>query len=331
MPIATMRIAIVGADDNGSLARNFAQGARAQGVDAHEVFADRLVAGWRPLFLARRFRLDAAAAAPLARALERRLAALDPDLVVVVKGRFIDAACIDRLRRRLRGPIINYYPDDPLWPGHDDRRLLAALQRYDEVVVWGDRVAEGLIDLGISSRVVPFGYDPMSYGPPRQRLAPRYDAVLVGQRYDAREAFVGQLTDLRLLVSGAGWQDARTAAVRRLAATRTYAAREINDLYAASAFGLNILHPSNLPAHNMRTFEIPATGTAMVATRTPEHERLFGDDGAVLVEEPAEARARIVELLADEEALRRLGERGRERIEPFTYGRRMEELLAPWR
>lgn len=326
-----MRIAFVGADDNGSLTRSFAQGARDQGLDAHEVFADRLVAGWRPLFLARRVGLDGIAAAPLARALERRLAALDPDLVVVVKGRFIDAGCIRRLRRRLRGPIINYYPDDPLWPGHDDRRLLAALQRYDEVVVWGDRVAEGLGELGISSRVVPFGYDPSSYGPPRRRLTPHYDAVLVGQRYDAREAFVEPLTDLRLLVSGVGWHDARADAVRRLVATRTYSAAEINDLYAASAFGLNILSPWNLTAHNMRTFEIPATGTAMVATRTPEHERLFGDDGAVLVEEPAEARARILELLADDGALRRLGERGRECIEPFTYARRMQELLAPWR
>ncbi len=326
-----MRVVFVGADDNGSLARCFAQGAGENGLDAHALFADRLVAGWGPLFLARRLGIDAIAAVPLARVLERRLSALDPDLVVVVKGRFIDATCIDRLRRRVRGPIVNYYPDDPLWPGHDDRRLLAALQRYDEVVVWGERVAEGLQRLGISSRVVPFGYDPTSYAPPRDRVAPRYDVVLVGQRYAAREAFVEPLADLRLLVSGVGWDAAQADVVRRLATTRTYSAAEINRLYAQAAFGLNILSPWNLPAHNMRTFEIPATGTAMVVTRTPEHERLFGEDGAVLVDEPAEARARILELLDDEEELRRLGERGRERVAPFTYARRMEELLAPWR
>jgi hypothetical protein len=306
-----VRVVFVGADDNGSLTRCFTRGACDKGLDAHAVFANRLVAGWRPLFLARRFGLDAIAAAPLARALERRLSVLDPDLVVVVKGRFIDAACIDRLRRRLRGPIINYYPDDPLWAGHDDRRLLAALQRYDEVVVWGERVAEGLRQLGISSRVVPFGYDPTFYAPPRDRVARRYDVVLVGQRYEAREAFVEPLADLRLLVSGVGWDAAQADAVRRLAATRTYSAAEINRLYAQAAFGLNILHPSNLPAHNMRTFEIPATATAMVVTRTPDHERLFGDDGAVLVDEPAEALARILDLLGDEAQLRRLGERGR--------------------
>ncbi|MGI8731570.1 MAG: CgeB family protein [Solirubrobacteraceae bacterium] len=326
-----MRIAIVGANDNGSLTRSFTDGARDQGLDAHAVFADRLIAGWRPLFLARRFGVDGIASAPLSRALERRLSALDPDLIVVVKGRFIDGCCIERLRRRLRCPIINYYPDDPLWPGHDDRRLVAALHRYDEVVVWGERVAEGLQQLGISARVVPFGYDPTSYAPPRDSVAHRYDVVLVGQRYEAREAFVEPLTDLRLLVSGVGWDAAQADAVRRIASTRTYSAAEINRLYAESAFGLNILSPWNLPAHNMRTFEIPATGTAMVVTRTPEHERLFGEDGAVLVDEPAEARERILELLDDDEELRRLGERGRERIAPFTYTRRMRELLTPWR
>lgn len=326
-----MRVAIVGADDNGSLTRSFVQGARDQGLDAHPVFADRLVAGWRPLFLARRFGADGIIAAPLARMLERRLVALEPDVVVVVKGRFIDRACLDRLRRRLACPIINYYPDDPLWPGHDDRRLHSVLGRYDEVVVWGERVAEGLRGLSIPSRVVPFGYDPTTYAPPRERPTPRYDVVLVGQRYDARDAFIQQLTDLRLLVSGVGWDSATTDAVRRVAGTRTYSAQEICRLYGQAAFGLNILAPWNLPAHNMRTFEIPATGTPIVVTRTPEHERLFGEDGAVLVDDPAQARVRILDLLADEDARRRIGERGRERIAPFTYARRMGELLAPWR
>jgi len=326
-----VRIAIVGADGNGSLARSFVRGALANGVDACEVFADRLVAGWRPFFLARRLGVDGVVTAPPARALERRLSRLEPDLVIVVKGRFIDAACIERLRRRLGRPVINYYPDDPLWPGHDDRRLLGALKQYDEVVVWCERVADGLAGLGVKSRIVPFGYDPAMYAPHAHPVERRYDAVLVGQRYDVREAFVRSLVDLRLLVSGVGWDAAQTEEVRQVAATRTYSAPEICRLYAQSAFGLNILSPWNVPAHNMRTFEIPASGTAMVATRTPEHERLFGEDGAVLVDDPQEARSRILELLADEDQRREIGARGRDRIAPFTYARRMDEMLAPWR
>lgn len=326
-----MRVAIVGADDNGSLARSFVSGAREGGVDAHAVFADRLIAGSRSLFLARRVGADGLVALPRAQLLERRLAALEPDLVVVVKGRFIDAACVDRLRRRLRCPIVNYYPDDPLWPGHDDQRMLRALGRYDEVVVWSHRVADGLRKIRIQARVVPFGYDPTTYAPPPDRRPPRYDVVLIGQRYDARDEFVQVLTDLRLVVSGVGWDRARSAAVRQIAATRTYSAQDICRLYGETAFGLNILSPWNIPDHNMRTFEIPATGTAMVATRTPEHEELFGEGGAVLVDDPGDARQRILDLLADEAELRRVGERGRQRIAPFTYARRMQELLAPWR
>jgi spore maturation protein CgeB len=326
----SVRIAVVGADEKGSLARSFVDGARALGHEAYPVFADAVIAGRRPLFLARRLRLDGAVGAPILWDLERRLARVRPELVLVVKGRFIDASSVRRMRARLKCPILNYYPDDPLWPGHDDRRLLVALEFYDEVIVWADRVAEGLAARGVNARVVPFGYDPKGYVPKNHNGEREFDAILVGQRYEEREEFVAALTDIRLLVSGTGWDAARHDVVRQIASTRTYSGAEISRLYARSAFGLNFLSPWNLGSHNMRTFEIPATGTAMVATWTPDHERLFGDDGAILVRSPEEARARILEMLGNEAEIRRVGERGRERIAAFTYARRMAEVLAPW-
>ena len=326
-----MRIAIVGADGNGSLARCFINGAREQGVEAHPVFAPALIGGRRPLFVARRVNLDAALVAPLVGGLTRRIAAIEPDLVLVVKGRFIDARGVARLRRVLGVPILNYYPDDPCWPGHDDRRMQAALPHYDEVLVWSERVADGVRGLGASARVVAFGYDPTNYAPPAGEVRRRHDVALIGQRYGIRDAYVEPLADLRVLVSGTGWSESPSPVVRGIASTRTYSAAEIALIYAESGVALNILAPWNVPNHNMRTFEIPATATPMVATRTPEHEQLFGDDGAILVDSPEEARERILDLLSDPDRLRAIGKRGRERIAPFTYARRMQELLAPWR
>jgi spore maturation protein CgeB len=80
----------------------------------------------------------------------------------------------------------------------------------------------------------------------------------------------------------------------------------------------------------MRTFEVPASRTAMVATRTPEHEALFGEEGAVLVSTPDEAREAVRELVADDERRARIARVGRERVEPHTYTARMREILAPW-
>jgi spore maturation protein CgeB len=325
-----MRVAVVGADDNGSLALCFVRGARESGHDARAIFADRLVAGWRPLFLARRLGIDAVAARPLTRALERRVATAEPEIVLVVKGRFIDARCIERLRRSLRCPILNYYPDHPLWPGHDDLQVIEALRVYDEVLIWGDHVATELRERDVRARVVPFGYDPATYAPPASRPSRVHDIVMVGQRYIEREAFVRALADLRVFVSGVGWDAALTPQVRAVAGTQRYSGTEICQLYWSSALALNSLAPWNVPAHNMRTFEIPATGTPMIATRTPEHERIFGEDGAVLVSDPDEARSRVLKLLEDEEALRRIGDRGRMCVAGHTYAARMAELLKPW-
>jgi spore maturation protein CgeB len=107
-------------------------------------------------------------------------------------------------------------------------------------------------------------------------------------------------------------------------------ADETCGIYWRSGVGLNVLAEWNVPAHNMRSFEIPATGTVMVATRTPEHIELFGDDGAVLVSNPAEGRAAVDELLHDEEARASVAARGLERVRPHTFAARMGELLAPW-
>jgi spore maturation protein CgeB len=325
-----MRIAIVGADDNGSLTRSFVRGSRDRGHEAVAVFSDHLVAGWRPLFLARRLSAEAPLAALFLRSLERRLVEFAPELILVVKGRFITRASIDRIRARIGCPLLNYYPDHPLWPGHGDPALIAALRSYDEVVVWADHVAAALDSSGVNTRVVGFGFDPGTYAPPAALLARRYDAVLIGQRYEERASFVSALSGMQALISGVGWKHTEGGDSVFVDA-KTFRGDEICRLYWHSAVALNILAPWNVPAHNMRTFEIPASETVMVATRTPEHERLFGDDAAILVDTPDEARARILALLDDDDGLHATAVRGRKAVAPFTYASRMDEILEPWK
>jgi hypothetical protein len=68
----------------------------------------------------------------------------------------------------------------------------------------------------------------------------------------------------------------------------------------------------------------------MVATRTPEHEALFGEDGALLVDSPEEASEAVRALLADPGRREQVARTGRERVEPHTYANRMREILRPW-
>jgi spore maturation protein CgeB len=316
-----------------SLAASLAAGARDRGFDARLVEADALVTGRGWLLRARRAGIESIAAAHLVSALERRLMHIEPNLVLVVKGRLIGARTVALLRRVLSVPLVNYYPDDPLWPRYSDPQVVAALREYDEVVVWGDHVAERLVDAGVErTRVIPFGYDDAVYRPPSTPPPERYwDAAMIGQCYERRVRFLEPLADRRVLISGTGWtRCVRGGPLEGRVSDRTYPGAEVCSIYWRSAIGLNILEESNIPATNMRSFEIPASGTAMVVTRTPVHERLFGDDGAVLVDAPEEMAEAVRDLLQDEDRLRVVARRGLECVRPHTYAARMATLLAPW-
>lgn len=327
-----MRVTIVGAAGVGALATSFAEGATQLAHEAAVIDVPDLAGGSRALFLARRVHLEEMVATPVKLRLRRTLEALQPDLVLVVKGRFLSARSVSRLRHELNVPILNYYPDHPLWPGHDDAQMVEALEEYDELLVWGHELAARLRERGLRQvRVIPFGYDANVYSPRPDGLPFRWDAAVIGQCYEQRLRFTEALAEFELHVTGLGWS--RAAADGPLAGKvgeQTLPGRETCSRYWRSRVALNVLADSNVPAHNMRSYEIPASRTAMVATRTPDHEALFGEDGAMLVSTPQEAREAVGMLLADDELRERIARTGRERVEPHTYAARMREVLAPW-
>jgi len=201
---------------------------------------------------------------------------------------------------------------------------------YDEIVVWAPHVAAALAGEGIKAvRVIQFGYDPAIYHPPSAPLEVRWDVAMIGQHYPSRFPYVEALAAQRLTVSGLGWT--RAAAGTVLAGKvgdSSFDGPETCRIYWSSAFGLNPLAPWNIPAHNMRSFEVPASGAVLISQRTPDHLRLFGEHGAVLVESPAEARDAVKALLCDPPRREAVSARGVERVAPHTYDSRVAELLA---
>jgi spore maturation protein CgeB len=252
--------------------------------------------------------------------------------MIVIKGQFIPGSWIEELRKSIAVPIVNYYPDHPLWSSHTDRQLQQALLSYDEVLTWSDLVAESLSGHGMTSvRVVPFAYDPDLYRAPTNHIEPRWDASLIGQFYPSRLSFLLAVADFDLIVSGRGWK--RGAAGTPIGARvgeQNYPGREVCRLYWESKVAFNIVAPWNAQTHNMRTYEIPAARTVMIATRTPEHEALFGDDGAILVESPQEARSALLALVRDPDRRLAVAEEGHRRVSGHTYSKRMASLLSKW-
>ncbi|MGB9183728.1 MAG: glycosyltransferase [Solirubrobacteraceae bacterium] len=322
-----MRITVVAPAGEGQLGPSLVSGFLAQGHDTSLVDAPRLTSGHGVYVRARRLHVAGPLLGLAGGNLVERVAQQRPDLVVVVKGRFVSAQTVRRLRRATGAVLVNWCPDDPLYPAFREAGWLQSLREFDVVAIWSQALCGRLRAEGIRCLAVPFGYDPIWYAddPPEPR---RWDVVFVGQWSPEREAHIRALQDLAVGVTGSGWE----AAARRshLAATvipGRFFGREAASLYRSAAVGLNILHPQNAGTHNMRTWELPATATPMVATDSREHRTIFVNGGALLANGPTAMRAAVAEILTGPVNPRELGLAGRAAVAGGTYAERTATLL----
>jgi glycosyltransferase involved in cell wall biosynthesis len=252
-----------------------------------------------------------------------------PDLVLVIRGRFLRARDVEHLRRLTGAPVVNYYPDNPLHGRLREAPFLRSLPAYDLVLVWCWGLAHQLDALGLRrpAGVVAFGYDPDLFAPAPAGTAPRFDVAFVGSGSPHRLEWVRQLADLRLALTGPGWRRlTRGTPLSRAVLPGKHWGRAAARVYWSAHVGINILDPQNLIGHNMRTWELPATGRASVVTRTKDHEQLFGAHGALLVEHPEELRAAVERLLADPLERETMGRTGRAAVARGTWRLRAREL-----
>jgi len=290
-----------------------------------------LLGGNRILLSGRRLGAEALVAAPLVRNATRSVTRLKPDAVVVIKGRFVPSGMVERLRAELGAPIVNYYPDDPFWPEFGDEPVVRALRSYDLVCVWSRSLEERLRHADVrQTMVLPFAYDPSDY-PGRPDGHPySYDAAFVGQWQPVREEFLNALADLKLVISGRGWARAtRGKPLSRHVVAGDHFGHRAAEIYWSSKIGINILHGQNVrvSGHNMRSWELPATRTPTVATRTVCHEQMYGES-AVLVSSPQELSARVRELLVNDERRAFLGAAGAKAVKHGTYRARARSLVS---
>jgi glycosyltransferase involved in cell wall biosynthesis len=250
--------------------------------------------------------------------------------VLVIRGRFLHHDDVDLMRETTGAPVVNYYPDHPLHGRLSEPQFLRALPAYDLVVVWSKALSDQLAALGVRRRaVVAFAYDPELYSPPPRGSAARFDVAFVGGASSHRVDWLSELAGLRVAVTGPRWRRlARGTPLARSVLRGKHWGHDAARVYWSAHVGINVVDPQNLLGHNMRTWELPATGTASVATRTADHEALFGGGGAVLVDRPEQLRPAVERLLADPDERDAVGRAGREAVKEGTWRARARELAV---
>ena len=89
-----------------------------------------------------------------------------------------------------------------------------------------------------------------------------------------------------------------------------------------------MLSPHNVPGHNMRTFEIPASGAVMLATYTAEQARFFPEgEAAWYYRSPGELDDLLDRLLADAELRERTAQAALKVTRDHDYVQRARAML----
>jgi hypothetical protein len=243
---------------------------------------------------------------------------LRPDVTLVIKGRGIDLESVRRATVSTRVAI--YYPDNPFWGFTDTRDALRRLAVAHLAIVWSRRIRDLLSPMCQRVAMIPFGYDERWF-PLTDPATPRAGAAFLGTWHPRRERYLRALQGLPTTLAGFGWDRAKNLKV----APPTYGATAGSVLQRA-AIGINIFHPHNAGAHNMRTRELAASGVMQLTDPGTDGTPLRDGEGCRWFHSPENLRQLVEHYLARPDEARDIARRAQELVGHETYRHRAKQF-----
>jgi spore maturation protein CgeB len=255
-----------------------------------------------------------------------------PDVLVATGLAPLERSALQRIKG-VGTRLVNYLTDDPWNSAHRAKWFLEALPAYDVVFSPRRLPIDDIRKAGARCvQFLPFAYCPQLHfpenGPPKTRVD---DIVFSGGADRDRVPVIQAVirSGVRLGLYGSLWE--------RFPETRahTRGQADIQTLryaHSTAKVALCLVRRANRDGHTMRTFEVAAMRSCMLAEHTEEHEEILGADGEAVVyfRSEAEMIERMRWLLDRDEERVRLGAALHARITGGrnTYRDRLETMLA---
>jgi spore maturation protein CgeB len=235
------------------------------------------------------------------------------------------------------GPYrVNYLTDDPWNPSHRCKWFLDSLPAFD--AIYSPRRAN-LDDLkkagGRHIHYLPFAYAPKAHFPAaplaaNERRLLESDVLFVGTADHDRLPFIEALLSagLRVALYGMYWDKHITT---RESSRGLVGPELLRKAIACAGVCLCLVRRANRDGHVMRSFEAPASRSAMLVEDTQEHRELFGENGEAVIyfKSISEMVFGAKRICADEPLRQRLAENAFHAItsRPNTYQDRLADIL----
>ena len=256
-----------------------------------------------------------------------RAAEVRPDAIFVYRGTHVTRETLQRIRERLPGTVlVGYNNDDPFAPGYSRllwRHFLAAVPHYDLMLAYRPHNIEDFRRAGARRvRLLRSWYVPERNR--RVELTPdereRYccDVVFAGHyEPDGRIALVERIVregfHFRLFGPEWGRVTGRSQILGRLGPVTPLNVEEYNKALCGGEIALCLLSTLNRDTYTRRCFEIPATGTFMLAQYSDDLAQLFREGSEAVFfrseDEMVEKLRYFLEHPVEREAIARAGQR----------------------
>ncbi len=254
-----------------------------------------------------------------------------PDLVLVIKGQRISPETLTVAKQILSDRLlVNFNPDSPWESANSSRRLLESIPVYDAHFSWNKQLIPTFENAGAKKvYYLPFAYDPLLHHPLRTDVSNvQYDAIFVGTYTPERDRLLGKLEHCDIRIVGNGWHQAKFVPKDRILSDALYGEDAVRVL-GLGVCSINILRAQNATSHNMRTFEIPATGHTMLTTRSAEQSEWFIEGEQMeCFSTQQELLTKIQTLASRRKYAAAIAKNGYERVREETYEKRARTMIS---
>jgi spore maturation protein CgeB len=268
----------------------------------------------------------------------RRAKEFLPDIVLALKGAYLDPETLQELKRATSALLVNFSTDDPFNDAPSTPCIRPCLPFWD---VYATPRSHTIPELQrhCQGQVVylPFAYDPASHFPetqipPEDANSFASDLAFIGVCDADRVETLTFLANQKSMVVGLYGGGKRYRLIKDLRRChRGFAmGRNYRLALACSKVALSLNRTANRDTHVMRTFEIPACGAFLLAQRTDEQCEMFAEDReAVFFSGQDELMDKAVFYLRQADLRRQIAQAGFHRVTSGrnTYRDRLLNLL----
>jgi spore maturation protein CgeB len=320
-----LRVALVGSFWSASLEASYQRAFASLGVDVIPIDVEKALSseiGGAGLL---RHVFGERAALKAATVIEKQILQSKPDLVLVFKGTRIPPSLLVSIRRA--AICVNFNPDSPWEAVNSSDWLIESIPHYHHHFTWSKQLLPRFTEAGAKSvHYLPFAYDPELHSL-TSKGATEFDVVFIGTYEALRDQTLAALKDFNVAIWGNGWEKSSMVPKSWIKGTAIYG-KQAAEAMTKGVVNLNILRVQNTGSHNMRTFEIPATGNLMLTTESGEQQQFFAEGEEILsYANDDEMIEHVSRCIIDKARAEQMGMNAYEKVKHETYATRALEIL----